>query len=90
MYLSAQHMVSEGFAVEITGVVIYAFVPHFWRHEKTKGRHEHCLDSLSNPEGSPERSLESRSGTVVYISCSYCRCHPPFDGHHLGNDGHKY
>lgn len=86
MYLGAQDMVSEGFTAEITGVMIYAFVPHFCRHGRAKRRQQTCPDSLNNLEDPPEHSLESRNGKVGRVSRSCYKCHIPFGGHHLGYD----
>ena len=86
MYLSAQHMVSKK-NDEITGTVIYAFVPHFYRHRRAQGRQQTHLDTANNIGDPPEHSLESRTGKFVYVSCSCYRRRLRFGGHHLDIDG---
>lgn len=86
MYLGAQVMVSERPTAEITGVVIYAFVPHFCRHGRVKKCYQTCLDPLRNLENPPEHSLESRNGKVGCVSCSCYKRHFPSGSHHLRDD----
>jgi len=90
MYLSARHMVSKGPIAKITElIVIYAFVPHFCRHERAQTCYQIRLDTLRDLEDPPEHSLESHNCRIVHVSCNCCRRHLPSDGHHLCVVNHK-